>query len=164
MVGWFGLNGSSDLTRRVSEILKTRDWLQLFRNNNPQVVVVANDDKLNNVNTFTAVRTGTGTTNLTAAATSPSQVWVTALSISMEGVATATVSTAAIRGVRDGQTITLAIIGLEGALGNLGVANSISHDFSHPVRVDAGTNISLTTVQSSAITIHGTVHTVTNKI
>ena len=164
MVGWFGLNGSADLTRRVSEILKTRDWFQLFRNTNPQVVVLANDDKLHNVNTLTATRTATGTTVLAAAAISPNQVWVTGFNLSLVGVATTTVSTAAIRVVRDGQIITLGIIGIASVLGGTGQSNSIAHDFNHPVRIDAGTNISLTTVQLANTVVHGTVHVVTNKI
>lgn len=161
---WRGLNMNAELTRRVSEILKTRDWLQLFRNSVPQVVIVGNDDKLHNVNTLTGTRTATGTTVLGVTAIAPSQVWITALSLSIAGTPTTTVATAAIRGVRDGQTITLAIIGQEGGIGTLGQSNSITHDFTHPIRVDANTNISLTTVQNANQTIHGTVHIVTNKL
>jgi len=161
---WRGLNMNAELTRRVSEILKTRDWLQLFRNTVPQVVIVGNDDKLHNVDTLVAARTATGTTNLRTTAIRPSQTWITALSLSIAGLATTTVSTAAIRAVRDGQTITLAIINIAASLAGEGQSNSIAHDFSHPIRVDENTNISLTTVQTANTFVNATVHIVTNKL
>jgi len=157
-------NQNAELIRRIAEIAKTRDTIQLLTNWRPQVVVVANDSMLLNPNTFTAFRSSTGTSNLTAAAGSPSQVWVTAISISLSGLGTTTVTTAALRAVVNGQTVTLGIVSISGNLAGTTTANTITHSFTHPVRIDAGTNISLTTVQTTNTNAHATVHTITNRL
>jgi len=157
-------NQNAELIRRIAEIAKTRDTLQLLTNWKPQVVVVANDSMLLNPFTLTAARTTTGTSNMGTNAGSPSQVWITAIILSLSGTANSTESTAAIRAVVNGQTVTIAIINIAAALAGEPQSNSIALSFTHPVRVDADTNISLTTVQSANTFVRATVHTITNRL
>jgi len=159
-------NQNAEITRRISELAKTRDTLQLLTNLFPQVVVVANDDKLDVVDSFNVSRTSTGTTAITTVATAPSQVWITGFSLQMALIGMLLVSEAEITAVINGQTKTIGKIEFPNVALNAGNdSDSITMSLTHPIRVDAASVINLVIVNGAAAAVAtATVHTVTNKL
>jgi len=158
-------NQNAEILRRIAEIAKTRDTIQLLTNWKPQVVVVANDSMLWNPNCFTVERTATGTSAITTVAGSPSQVWITGFTLSLSDISATIDAIALISCTVNGQVVTITkVVTANTAVSSNNAQQTASQSFTHPIRVDAGTVINLITIQNANSIASATIHTITNRL